>query len=923
MVKYVVVDLETTGHSFSEDEIIEIGIVTIEMNEIVHSYSSIFHPKRSISPFISDLTGLTDEDVQDAPLFSEKAEEIYALLDNHTFIAHNVPFDLGFLNEAFHRSGLKKIQPKTIDTVELSRILFPQAPGFKLGELAEYLKITHDEPHRALSDATVTAKLFLHHREKILALPYETKKQLLKLEKHLQSDLYELLQEKYDPFDIDPAYDVFQNVAYRKMISEEKLKEPSVDLSFGEFLDYIYEKDGQMERRMDGYEKRNGQREFSEYVFDHFHGRKHLLIEAGTGVGKTIAYLLPAIYEAVRSNERIIISTYTTQLQHQLLQEEIPLLKKLIPFSFSVALLKGKGNYISLERFSHSLSFDEENYDIVLTKAILLVWLTETETGDIDEIQLPRIGYQYFRSISTESERSFDPRSPWYERSFYQRVYKKAKEAHLIITNHALFTIDLLNEYQYLPAYKKAIIDEAHHFVSVAAKNGGLALDYMKMMHEINKIGAVHENPIIDQFLNHYAKEKGKNLTKKWNRIYYDLKYALDELFTAIFRYIVKKNQAKKMYNDVGRIQLRLQSDEKNEKWNNIRLNAERSMVQLKDLIGLMQKIHQTIDPKRSQIKFERETFHQYIEWLDTLYDQLEQFFLDESNVQIKWLEADRYGAKNAVYLFSEPLDISETLQEKFLKEKSSIIFTSATLTMKNSFSYIESQLGTTKEDTGMIRLDSPYAYKDQVQLLVPDDFPHVNDKDFIYATCEAIISLAEITNGRMLVLFTSYEMLRKAYGILKEMMIETEFKIIAQGVSSGSRNRLKKSFEKYDSSILLGTSSFWEGVDIPGDQLSALVIVRLPFQPPNHPVFEAKAKMYKEKGKNPFFQLSLPHAVLRFKQGFGRLIRSSIDRGIIFVCDARLKNTRYGKVFIDSIPKVPLIYAPTPKLMEQAEKWF
>src|SRR5690625_943791 len=286
-------------------------------------------------------------------------------------------------------------------------------------------------------------------------------------------------------------------------------------------------------------------------------------------------------------------------------------------------------------------------------------------------------------------------------------------------------------------------------------------------------------------------------------------------------------------------------------------------------------------------------------------------------------MEIEAYGAKNSVYIYSEPIDVAQLLQEEFFSKKQSIILTSATLTIRNSFTFIKNRLGLTTKDVFTAKIQSPFQYKSQVQLMIPKDFPHINDDDFVYSTCEAILSLAEVTKGRMLILFTSYEMLRKSYQILREMMDLDEYMLIAQGISSGSRTRLKKNFQTFDKAILLGTSSFWEGVDIPGEDLSSLMIVRLPFQPPNHPLFEARAAELKRTGKNAFFDLSLPHAVLRFKQGFGRLIRSTNDRGIVFVCDARIVKARYGSFFTKSIPDVPISYDSTSVLMQNAKVWF
>ena len=354
---------------------------------------------------------------------------------------------------------------------------------------------------------------------------------------------------------------------------------------------------------------------------------------------------------------------------------------------------------------------------------------------------------------------------------------------------------------------------------------------------------------------------------------------------------------------------------------------ASRLTFNLRDLIQMLSLLDQYLEKQGILTKYDRDDLNSNIQSLQLFIDHTEELLLiNDSNEQVKWIEIEAYGAKNAVYLYSEPAEVSTLLAENFFNEKESIILTSATLTMRNSFSFIQKRLGLSPENVLAHKIDSPFSYHDQVQLMVPDDFPDINKDhidDFIYATCEAILSLAKVTKGRMLVLFTSYDMLRKSHRILKETMDLDEYMLISQGISSGSRTRLKKNFQTFEQAILLGTSSFWEGVDIPGDDLSCLMIVRLPFQPPNHPVYEAKADYFKNEGKSAFFELSLPNAVIRFKQGFGRLIRSTSDRGIVFVCDARIIKARYGKFFTESIPDVPITYDSTHALIEKSEQWF
>ncbi|SFE46467.1 ATP-dependent DNA helicase DinG [Lentibacillus persicus] len=932
--KFVVVDLETTGHSpVNSDKIIEVGIVIIENNKITGEFSTFLDPEKPIPPFITNLTGISDQDVKESPRFHEKASEITALFENSYLVAHNVPFDMGFLNGELTSAGHQKLTNPVMDTVELARILYPQAPGFKLGQLADYLNIRHEEPHRAINDAHMTAKLLLKLLKRLRDLPYETITHLLNLENGLKSDLYALLSKQQQLLAFssssDETIETYRGIAIKKT-NDEQPESHYAESSFGSYLDTIYEAGGTMEQAMPRYEKRAGQREMSETVFDAFRLGKHALIEAETGTGKSLAYLIPAIYEAVTMNKKIVISTYTTQLQSQLLDEEVPLINKLIAFGFNVALMKGKQHYLSLEKFERELEANQsDNYDLTLTKAMILIWLTETETGDIDEIQLPSSGYIFYRQVSADAESGFDPYSPWFSRSFYQKARQKAQKADILITNHALLCTDLFNDYQLLPAYDKAIIDEAHHLEETASKHYGLTLNYVYIQGVLNQIGSIDDGNWLDRLWKSSALDDESGFSKtEWEATYENAKNEIDDVFRMLFQYVVEQKKNSKTLSDIGRIQYRFEeTKEPSEPWGIIKEMVTRLTFYFRDLIHLLSSVKQHLAANDfADNAHYAEVSNDYMDTLQSIIDRLEQLFLVDDDNTVKWIEIEAYGAKNAVYLYSEPIDISTLLADNFFGKKESIILTSATLSIRNSFSFSQQRLGLSPEQLITAKIKSPFSYQDQVQLMVPNDFPDIRygeQNDFIHSTCEAIISLAHITDGRMLVLFTSYDMLRRSYYLLKETIDINKYMLIAQGISSGSRSRLKKNFQTFDQSILLGTSSFWEGVDIPGDDLSCLMIVRLPFQPPNHPVYEAKSNELKREGKNAFFDLSLPNAVIRFKQGFGRLIRSANDRGIVFVCDARVIKARYGKYFTESIPSVPITIDSTHAIMEKAEEWF
>ncbi|KGX85530.1 ATP-dependent DNA helicase DinG [Pontibacillus marinus] len=933
MPKFVVVDLETTGHTPKKgDKIIEVGMVTIENGEIVHQFHSMVNPEQPIPSFISQLTGIEDQDVQDAPLFDEIVDEIVHLCQDAYFVAHHVQFDLGFLNHAIQETTGKSLDIPVLDTVELGRIMIPQAPGYKLAQLAEYLDVAHDNPHRALADAYVTAKILLQFIHKAKQLPYETLQQLSSLERKLKSDLHELLSNWMESkaFTIEERADleIFRGIALKRNYEEVQRNVPEVE-GFQPYLDHLLGNDGSLSKNMDRYEERGSQRIMATTIYDAFQSGSHALIEAETGTGKSLAYLLPAVYEAVTKQNRVVISTHTTHLQSQLLDKEVPLLHKILPFSFTSALFKGKQHYISLKKFEFELYHGtSDNYDITLTKAMLLVWLTETATGDIDEIQLPSSGNIFWRRISAEAEGYIDPKSPWFSRSFYQRARKQAQQADLLITNHSLLCTDISENYSLLASYNKLIIDEAHHLEATAAKHFGRKIDYVSIQYLLNEMGANSAGDWIYGLLSSYPEMALKHDITKWDELVQNAKEESDELFRFLFSYVVKQHNAHISLNDIGRYQYRFQNDQENpQTWSTVQEMTRRVSFYLRDLIQFLHKCKNWISLAETSEEASRwiEDIRMYMERMEEVIHSLDHLLLSEEESIVKWIEIEAYGAKNAVFLHSEPIEIASIMQDQLFERKESVILTSATLTMKDSFTFMMKRLGLEESSTIQQKIQSPFHYEHQVQLMIPNDFPNIkygNQEDFIHATCEAIYSLATITRGRMLVLFTSYDMLKKTYSAMKEFIDQEEFILIAQGVSSGSRSRLKKNFQAFDQAILFGTSSFWEGVDIPGQDLTSVVIVRLPFQPPDHPVYKAKSEALKSQGKNAFMELSLPNAVIRFKQGFGRLIRSSQDRGVVMVCDDRIMKAKYGKYFIDSIPSIPVHFESTHQLMEEAKRW-
>ncbi|MCA0970375.1 ATP-dependent DNA helicase DinG [Halobacillus litoralis] len=931
MTTFAIVDLETTGNASSKgDRMIEIGIVLMkEDGTVLKEFSSLVYPEREIPPFISSLTGIEDDDVLDAPLFSEIVEEVYSMVKNSCIVAHNIEFDLGFLNHELNQAGYPSLHTQIMDTVELSRILLPMSPSFKLGHLSEYLGMGHDRPHRALSDAQATSDLLVYLLKRLHELPERTLEYLLRIEPKLKSGLRPFIQagieaKRYQSTPSSQDYELWHGIPVKK-VDRSQIDVPDHLSPFSEWLDGVYDSEDGLSSVMDRYEMRKGQKEMSEDTYHALMEERHALIEAGAGTGKSIAYLLSAIFASMKKKERILITTHTTALQKQLLEEEIPRIEKLFPRPVQAVLYKGKSHYISLVHFRYELDqSDRDNYDISLTKATILVWLTETTTGDVDEIQLPSNGRQFWHKVSSEQSTKVVHLDGG-EASFYDWARKKAEGSDIMITNHALFSLDLISDEERLPTYDRVIIDEAHHLEAVTTRYFGVQFNYRDLQRQLSQLSELYQRPAYARFSlpEEFYKEaaacqklvdQAKEELNQWSRY----------MFQQLKRTHRRKRNAK---SDIGRIQYSLSASDP--LFQNAKEMCFRFLSEIRTLAYRMERMHnhlalttKLMDDPSLQVLLSR--LESRIEFCRQTIKRLDQYF-SGSDEMAKWIEIEGGGASNAVYLFSEPLDVTGTLQKKLFEQKKSVILTSATLSTNQSFTYIKKTLGLQGDDRLLEKtISSPYDFDQQVRLMIPSDFPNIKEQpeEYIDALSEAIYSMAYVTKGRMLVLFTSYDMLRKTYELLKEFIDPEEFMIFAQGITSGSRDRLKKNFQSFDQAILLGTSSFWEGVDIPGDDLSCLVMVRLPFQPPEQPLQSMQNQHLKEEGKNPFMERSLPHAILRFKQGFGRLIRSATDRGVVFVCDQRIMEARYGKYFISSIPKVPISYKSTRELMNEMEDW-
>ncbi|CAH2715768.1 3'-5' exonuclease DinG [Neobacillus rhizosphaerae] len=929
--KFVVIDLETTGNVPKKgDKIIQFAAVVIENGIITDKFSALINPQKSIPAFIEELTGINDEMVKDAPVFAEITAKVIDLLDGAYFVAHNVLFDLSFLQEELIQAGLEGFYGPVLDTVELARILYPTADGYKLSDLAEKENLKHDRPHQADSDAQVTAELFLILLKRLSSLPLLTIKQLTQLSGGLKSDLEQLLDEIVAETDrkreeLPDHIEIYKKVALKKITVAEN--EHVVDIN----LKYPLSEEEKVEIVKQGFqsfEKRSGQFKMMDIVYQSFQNNKHTLIEAGTGVGKSLGYLLPIAFFAKQNRLKVIVSTHTIQLQEQLLKKEIPLLEKILPFKINSVLLKGRSHYLSLEKFLLTLMDENDNYDTTLTKMQILVWLTETETGDKDELNLSSGGLIYWNKVKNEPT-VFLQDQEWQERDFYLKAKIKAQAAEIVITNHSLLLSDIKGEGSILPSFDYVILDEGHHLEKVASQFFGHSLDYLTTRLLINQFGQYEQKQLfyeMEQLLASIPVQEGKQLqTIEMNQMVLDLMYEMDELFKLIALFAKMKFTNKKGFN---RVKVRFTHSDNGKERNALVHSAERFAFLLKDLYSAINHRLEWIKKEKKPLSIAQEKIieeiHLFVNDLGELRNTVINCFIKETK-QVKWIEMDIRAPQNVTTILAQPAFVADQLKEQFFQMKKAVVITSATLTVNHSFHYIMKEIGLDADTTVQQTISSPFEYKNQVQLFIPEDLPEINTvtlDEYVIAITEHIITIAEATKGRMLLLFTAYDMLKKTYELIKESGFLNEYVLIAQGITSGSRTRLTRNFQRYDKAILLGTSSFWEGVDIPGEDLSCLVIVRLPFSPPEEPLTEAKCQLIMQQGGNAFSEYSLPEAILRFKQGFGRLIRTETDRGIMIVFDRRIVTTKYGKAFLKSIPPIPVKKGRIDELVDIIHSW-
>ncbi|KOO49030.1 ATP-dependent DNA helicase DinG [Viridibacillus arvi] len=917
---YAIVDLETTGHSSQNgDRIIQIAIVLMKDWEVQSTYTTFIHPGKKIPRFIQDLTNITDNDVKDAQPFEAHAEKIYNILQDCVFVAHNTDFDLPFLQAEFKRAGLPKWFGKQMDTVELSKILFPTAFSYKLQDIAMELNISLKQAHRADDDAYATALLLKRGWEELLNLPLSTIEQLHQRSFRLKSDLSQLF---FDAIQIKRAVSkqselhfYYKNIALRGAVIEAKSE---IKLTYPHS---IAEKEALFTRAFKDFEARPDQFKMMDQVWHALKTKQEVLTEASTGIGKTLAYLIPAIIYAKQTNGKVGISSYTSHLLDQLLAEELPKAEAILQTSINVTLLKGMEHYIDVDRFAELFVAEDASYDESFTMMQLLVWLANTTTGDLNEITLSGGGQLLLDKVRRSSATSISRGKGYFD--FYGNAIKKSKTADLIITNHAMLLSDLTRVEPVLASVNGWILDEAHQFIQAATLRDEKALSYTQWKYIFGQLGSVEDHQLIHNYFK-LMSNSGKIPIRQLSKL--EIKYCeMVQIFDkAIYQLINQLNVQKsgsrhnKRTYPLNSIMVKQPLFEKVS-------HSIQEWVQLaQELSDIFQQNPDDLSPTQQTVLSD---WYYWLRELTIKVAEWDAIFLSHEVDCSAWIEIDQRSIPGSLHVYKRPIHVAQSVTAVLdsFRTRAGIIWASGTLTVPNNRRFIADQLGL-QSSVPLFQFQAPSSYYDGASLYIVDDMPEiqqVSQTEYVEAVADAIVQTVLVTEGRCFVLFTSQDMLRKTVELIQETEALSDYMLFAQGMSSGSRMRLLKLFQKFNHSVLFGTNSFWEGVDVPGDALSAVIVVRLPFSAPEEPIFRARAEALNEQGLNSFYKLALPEAILRFKQGFGRLIRSSQDKGVFIVLDRRIETKSYGKEFIRALPAIPVKKVSLQHMVLELEHWY
>jgi Rad3-related DNA helicase/DNA polymerase III epsilon subunit-like protein len=910
---FVAFDLETTGLDFKTEEMLEIGAVRCRDGRIEATFSQVVRAKRPLTAFLTSLTGITAEEVAEGQEPATALQVFLAFVGDLPLVAHNSGFDLHFLDKACQAAGIERPAADCFDTLLGARMAWPWLGTHKLESLSqEFVLDGGDEPsHRALNDARVTAALFLRIQQEIALV---------------ESDEPEVLRGWCRVLD-------GSNSAWRRMLPWQAGPLPRLALASRgeelprlggarpteidlEALKAVFAPGGALACLRAETEERPAQLAMALDVAQSFDKEEILAVEAGTGTGKSLAYLVPSALWALAARDRVVVSTATRTLQNQLVLRELPLVEALVP-GVRAAVLKGRSNYLCVRRYLEHLRDPQRLEPAEREQFLPLVrWAARTVSGDVEECQ----GFARDRQadlwnrLCSDARAAIPPRHPLFRDCFYQAARRRAEGAHLLVVNHALLLSDAALDFALLPSYERLVLDEAHHLPASAHEHFGRQLNLNRLrvvLHGIcdpatasaGLVGALEQAPGVPSDL-------GPQLDA--------LRECVRSGEKAFHKFLQKLSEKAGRRNADARVRYR---DAIPAQWG---IDPQGALSALDLLVQELVRIHPALENWDEAIE------RGWLGDLDVATENVQTLrrdlvaLCDAANpADVYWL--DDYHNPIRLSLRSSPADASLLLSEKLYAPLRTLVCTSATLAVRKRMDFFARKAGLDKTDLARTRAvfhRSPFSLRTQARIVVGAWLPKPNLPEASAALLQAWREVVLPLQVRTLGLFTSEKALREAREALQPDFIAQGRLLLAQGVD-GSRDALLALFRKTPGSVLLGLDSFWEGVDLPGKDLELVVINRLPFPVPSDPLLSARTEKVEAEGGSGFAEVFLPEAWLKLRQGVGRLLRRKDDRGAILVLDSRISRERYGNQLAETWEGGHVSAKEPEVALESLREWF
>ncbi len=930
---YVSLDLETTGLDPDTDEIIEVAAIRFDASGVLDTYQTLVNPGRKLEYRIAMLTHIDPATLDAAPHFGSIAPDVERFIGFDAIVGQNPTFDTTFLQ----RKGVQIFGP-TYDTFELAGLLLPDLRQFTLGAIADHLGLTFTNRHRAMADADAAMRVFAALRQRLVDSPPELIAEVERIASASEWTLRHLFQEianetPWATGDTDRPGIVHGFVKAPGELPEVRPPSPKrVAVPSEEAVRLIGS--GAAREVIDEFEERPEQAAMARAVAEAIAEGDSLIVEAGTGVGKSLAYLVPSALHAVRNNTRAVISTNTINLQEQLMSQDIPIARRLLAEAgiahddLRVAQLKGRRNYLCLLRWAGARRLGSMSIEETRVAVRLLFWLGQTDTGDRAELNLRREEDAAWSRVSAHEGGCIAMQCEYVRDGscFLYRARKQAEAAHVLIVNHALLLSDVATGGNVLPEYQHLVVDEAHHLEEEATNQFGFnaseadVLAWLERAH--SRAGIGRESGLtasVDSATRVSSQALGpapqlQSLARTLAQSTVRARDRVPAFFRALQQFGQEHSSGRNDFDERIPINrgMRVQPD-----WSDIEADWFKTEETLAEVLGVLEELHEALT--QADVKDVLDHDAVVAEAVDLLDDGealrtgLSRIIGKDDREAICWLTMGRRDASPS--LSSAPLSVAEALRAGLYGSKESVVLTSATLSTEDNFDYIKGRLGF--EDSRELLLGSPFDYRQSTLILAPSDMPEPDQQGYLAALQSAIIELVTASRGRALVLFTSHGGLRAAYQGIKRQLEEQEILVLGQGID-GPPRQLLATLKENQRTVVLGAASFWEGVDVTGDALSLLIMARLPFAVPSDPVYRARSELFDQ----PFEQYALPQAILRFKQGFGRLIRRKTDRGVMVVLDRRFRSRRYGEAIVRSLPSCELREPPLRDLPGEVVAW-